>query len=517
MDDDDDLVDFGPVTQLEHRKAEVAKFKSAKPPKRLVKQNRHRWQSFNERLEGVKVDVLRRTGRDSERGNRSLLDEEFDEDFGSHFEAQLAKRGELNLTGDFSGFLREVQDKVGSLALVLHNKEAILEALLARLAVKGSLAIEPLCACLAALARDLRQEFYPFLLPRVLPVLLAILDVQSAEVLEDVFSCLAFLFKFLLRFVIDDFNAIFDVMFPVLRHKHWYIRKFCAEVVSFLLRKVPGDKLSPALAHTLDTAVAAMQPIVGEGLSVYAFATQRKEVEEGVSQLLFEAVRGIKNGFHSRYASIATKLVALVPGRGKTPQQRSAGLRERRAVVSSFFARVCEHCRAEEAGALWETFMAIVDEQFAAARHGATGEDAAERVREGSTRKRPRAADHGEGAGTEGLDEGEGNDDDAQCHGVPGGAAEALRFLAASVAHRDGSRLGAGHVLPLMQRLSSGLQLALAEVCVCVCVCVCVGVGVCVCVGVCGGQLREEHRVEGANPIAKRTSNPRTIHAMHAA
>ena len=452
MEDDDDLVDFGPATKLDHRKAEVAKFKSAKPQKKLVKQNRHRWQSFNERLDGVKVDVLRRTGRDSERGNRSLLDEEFDEDFGSHFEAQLAKRGELNLTGDFSGFLRDVQSKVGSLALVLHNKEAILEALLARLATKGSLAIEPLCACLAALARDLRQEFYPFLLPRVLPVLLAVLDVQSAEVLEDVFSCLAFLFKFLLRFVVDDFNAIFDVMFPVLRHKHWYIRKFCAEVVSFLLRKVPSDKLSAALAHTLDTAAAAMQPNAGEGLSVYAFATQRKEVEEGVSQLLFEAVKGIQNGFHSRYASIATKLVALVPGHGKTAQQRSTGLRERRAIVGSFFARVCEHCRAEEAGILWDTFAVIVDEQFAAARNEAKGGDGAGSGREGRARKRHRGADDEE-------------NEVHQSHGVQGGAAEALRFMAASVAHRDGSRLGASHVLPLMQRLHAGLELALGEVC----------------------------------------------------
>ena len=107
--DDDDLPDYGPVTQGEHRKAEVAKFKNTKKSKQLVKQNRHRWQSFNERLDGVQVDVLRRTGRDSQRGNKSLLDEGFDEDFGSHFEAQVAKWAELNLTADFTEFLHVVQ------------------------------------------------------------------------------------------------------------------------------------------------------------------------------------------------------------------------------------------------------------------------------------------------------------------------------------------------------------------------------------------------------------------------
>jgi len=40
------------------------------------------------------------------------------------------------------------------------------------------------------------------------------------------------LFKFLLRFVIDDFTSIFDLLFSILRHKQWYIRKFCAEVLN---------------------------------------------------------------------------------------------------------------------------------------------------------------------------------------------------------------------------------------------------------------------------------------------
>jgi hypothetical protein len=46
--------------QLDHRKAEVAKFKNSKKPKRLVKQNRHRWQSFNERLDAVQVRVAKK-------------------------------------------------------------------------------------------------------------------------------------------------------------------------------------------------------------------------------------------------------------------------------------------------------------------------------------------------------------------------------------------------------------------------------------------------------------------------
>ena len=419
--DDDDLPDYGPVTQGEHRKAEVAKFKNTKKSKQLVKQNRHRWQSFNERLDGVQVDVLRRTGRDSQRGNKSLLDEGFDEDFGSHFEAQVAKWAELNLTADFTEFLHVVQQYVGSLALVLHNKDAILEALLARLAQPKCLAIKPLCGCLAALARDLRQEFYPFLQPRVLPVLLGLLDTQDADLLEDVFSCIAFLFKFLLRFVVDDFAATFTLLFPALRHKQWYIRKFSAEVLSFLVRKLPAEALSPALAHVLDTAAAAMVPCADAPLGTYAMAHKRQQVEEGVSQLLFEAVKGVQHGFHSRFALTSRVLVALVPA-------RLAGARERRAVVASFFARVCDHCRAEEADGLWDTLSSILDVQLAAPT-GVGG-------------KRKLDAEGGDGQGGR----------------VEGGAEEGVRYLASAVAHRDGSRLGAQHVRPLMQRLRAAFE-----------------------------------------------------------
>ena len=388
--------------------------------------------------------MLRRTGHDSKRGITSLLDEGFDDDFGSHFEAQLSKWGELNLTTDFTGFLRDVQGSIGSLALVLHNKDVLVDALLQRL-TRGSLAIKPLCACMAALARDLRQEFYPYLQPRVLPVLFQLLDVQDAEQLEDVFSCIAFLFKFLLRFVIDDFTPIFDLMFPLLGHKHWYIRKFSAEVVSFLIRKVPAERLSESLAHVLATAVREMAGSATEQVSAYAMATKRKQVKEGVSQFLFEAVKGVQNGFHSRYALVASKLVALVPGGGETGGGGRQGVAERRAVVSSFFARVCEHCRAEQAQLLWDTFNSILD------RHLQPLGNKTEHNAAGGSRQSKRKRDAEEGDGEE---SGQWTE--------PGAAAECVGFMASAVAHREGSRLAEAHVPALMERLNAALKHALA-------------------------------------------------------
>jgi len=95
--------------------------RASKKSKKPVRDNRHRYLSFTERLAEVKVDVLKRTGLDSARTG-SLLDEGFDDDYSSHFEQQMAKWGELNLTAHFTAFLRDVGQKAASLALLIHNK-----------------------------------------------------------------------------------------------------------------------------------------------------------------------------------------------------------------------------------------------------------------------------------------------------------------------------------------------------------------------------------------------------------
>ena len=215
----------GPLTREEERKRKVQESKNTKKKKKATRENRHRYLGFNERLEAVQVDVLRRTGRDEGRSTASLLDEELREENGSHFEQQIGKWGELNLTDDFTAFLNQVTPLVGSLPLLLHNKNGVVEAIISHLSKEESKAIKPLCACLSALARDLRHEMYPFFKQLVVPCLVGLLQTTDAEQLEDVFSCFAYIFKFLLRYVVDDFFDLFDSLFPVLSNRFWYIRR----------------------------------------------------------------------------------------------------------------------------------------------------------------------------------------------------------------------------------------------------------------------------------------------------
>lgn len=112
---------FSPPRSAQPGRSKPQEARASKKSKKPVRDNRHRYLSFTERLAEVKVDVLKRTGLDAARTG-SLLDEGFDDDYSSHFEQQMAKWGELNLTAHFTAFLRDVGQKAASLALLIHNK-----------------------------------------------------------------------------------------------------------------------------------------------------------------------------------------------------------------------------------------------------------------------------------------------------------------------------------------------------------------------------------------------------------
>lgn len=89
-----------------------------------------------------------------------------------------------------------------------------------------------------ALARDLRQEFYPHYI-NFHNQLLLLLNTKNTDQLEWVFTCLAYLFKFLWRFLIRDLSLVFESLLPLLSNsKPQYINNFAAESFTFITRKV---------------------------------------------------------------------------------------------------------------------------------------------------------------------------------------------------------------------------------------------------------------------------------------
>lgn len=93
-----------------------------------------------------------------------------------------------------------------------------------------------------ALAKDLRQEFYSSY-PAFHSRILSLLEIHDSDVLEWTFHCLAYLFKFLWRYLVTDLQTVFESLMPLLSSsKPYYINNFAAESFAFVARKVKDQK-----------------------------------------------------------------------------------------------------------------------------------------------------------------------------------------------------------------------------------------------------------------------------------
>ena len=96
---------------------------------------------------------------------------------------------ELNCTAGFSAFHAEIAPILLSVPLMLHRRSELFACLRRHLASAASLSLKPMLEVTAAVAADLRQEFYPEF-PALLSTLAALLSPSDVEMLEDTFSTL---------------------------------------------------------------------------------------------------------------------------------------------------------------------------------------------------------------------------------------------------------------------------------------------------------------------------------------
>lgn len=115
-----------------------------------------------------------------------------------------------------------------------------------------------------ALAQDLRQEFYPFY-PDLLKKILIILNIRDPDKVEWAFTCLAYLFKHLWKFLVKDLSTVFDQLLPLLSSsKPHYVNNFAAESFAFVARKVRDKKsflklILKTLKKTNDVSIFLLQ------------------------------------------------------------------------------------------------------------------------------------------------------------------------------------------------------------------------------------------------------------------
>ncbi|KAI7823125.1 hypothetical protein BX661DRAFT_57287 [Kickxella alabastrina] len=210
--------------------------------------NTYRYKSFNDRLNDIKTNVPLRIVRDFDEPEENQ----------SYFAEGLKRQGELNCTKDYTEFTNRVAKYQQSLAQVLYHKEDIVSAMEEYLTMEHELVLESMLDLVTTLARDLQEEILPYF-ARLVQRIMHLIKVDSAEIVEAACNALTYLFKYLSKWLVTDLRPTFDLLKPLLgmEKQKPNVRRFAAESLAFLIRKLRADSLQDSSPTLLLISMAA--------------------------------------------------------------------------------------------------------------------------------------------------------------------------------------------------------------------------------------------------------------------
>ncbi|KNC97022.1 uncharacterized protein SPPG_07836 [Spizellomyces punctatus DAOM BR117] len=286
--------------------------------------NRFRFQSFHDRIKTVKIDVAHRV-----RQHGPIEDED-----GSFFKDALDRWVEVNCTGHFTSFVRDVRPLSMSLVQILYHKDAMMTLIMRHLQIFDSLAYEPILDLTVALARDLQDDFHPYIRP-LFEIIVRLLQISDIKLTECLFNTLAYLVKYQSKYLLNDMSSTFDLMVPLLRSTKEYIRRFAAESFGSLMRKVQGA--SAALLY--------------EDIIRRLRATPEDPLLDGLSALFFEAVKQVDGNVHYRSPVMVRQLFLVILSEGSDDTDPAYRMLQR------LFELVGHHTATENLIPLWDTLL----------------------------------------------------------------------------------------------------------------------------------------------------------------
>ncbi|XP_072743036.1 small subunit processome component 20 homolog [Anoplolepis gracilipes] len=238
-------------------------------PTRHKETNTFRFKPFSERVTEIDVDVFHRVGHRYEDNS---------EEVETYFHETLQKWNVLNLTDGYVAFKKQVRDII-TLPQLIHKKQYVIDTLMEYLKKRDPLFLQPILELVVAVARDLQKDFYEYF-PAFLSEMIHLLQTKDAEQIEYTFTTLAYLFKFLWRYLIRNIKTVVALLLPLLSDTQPdYINRFAAESFAFVVRKIKDkDSFLKLVLHILE---------------------DNENGIPGCGKLLFEVVFGITGQFHS--------------------------------------------------------------------------------------------------------------------------------------------------------------------------------------------------------------------------
>lgn len=213
------------------------------------------FQKFSERIANIKIDVIHKVKHPYE---------EDDEDSNLHYSLCLNKWNNENFSPDFVELSKKLPKDIYSLPQLLAQKNEIVNLLVNHLRTCNMDALQPaleyvsseviftslkffsvlqllffLFRIIVAVAKDLSKEFYQFFYPSILRESIRLLDTREPDQIEWIFTCLAYLFKYLWVPIVRNISSILPELLPLLSSSQpEYIINFAAESFAYVARKV---------------------------------------------------------------------------------------------------------------------------------------------------------------------------------------------------------------------------------------------------------------------------------------
>lgn len=257
---------------------------------------KHRFESFNERVAKLNIDPVRQSHD---------IDADMS-DTTSYLQIGLSHWKDMNMSENFTNFVRQLEPVCDSLAHILHHHNYIMEMLTTYIDKKDALSLEPLLDMLGRFAHDLGIRFEAHFASAVTLVGSLAASHNDIQVVEWSFTCLAWLFKFLSRLLVPDLRPLFQIMAPFLGKvpQKIHTTRFAAEAMSFLLKKaaIIYHKNQLPLIKIIDCIFEHLESIDDDHTSLDLY-------HHGLMTLLFESIKGIERRLHSSGDSIYRCLI----------------------------------------------------------------------------------------------------------------------------------------------------------------------------------------------------------------
>lgn len=212
----------------------------------------------------------------------------------SYFYEGLEYWNENNSSNDYELFYSKMVSTIGpNLAIVLHYQDFIVKALFESIRQESPFALVPFVNLICLIAKDLRSSFYSAYGRETFLLLSHLLKAnREPSVVEAVFMCITYLFKYLTPEISNDFDALSEIFTSLIylpNERQFYNRKFMSEALGFLIKRANFEKL-PSIFKAL--------------ISLKTNLTEFDENFQIFSSMLFFSIKSVKGSLHSKHLGI---------------------------------------------------------------------------------------------------------------------------------------------------------------------------------------------------------------------